>query len=127
MGTQRTRLLCNVPTAVKPPGLAPRESTAGRCGHPWEVGTGQAESEGPRNTCEAESRGPPRRSRGPPRRSRAWAEGAGTHQAGALETGVGARQEAGPLLVKLPLVLTAWGGGARMTGWSGESGVGGKA
>lgn len=30
MGTQRTRLLCNAPTAVKPLGLAPRESRVGR-------------------------------------------------------------------------------------------------
>ena len=29
MGTQRTRLLCNTPTAVLPPALAPRESRLG--------------------------------------------------------------------------------------------------
>lgn len=75
-----------------------------------------------------ELQGASQEEQGPPRRSRAWAEGAGTHQAGALETRVGARQEVGPLLVKLPLVLTAWGrGGARMTSWSGESVVDGKA
>lgn len=37
-GTQCTRLLCNVPTAVRPPGLAPRESAAGRCQAGGEVG-----------------------------------------------------------------------------------------
>ena len=29
VGTQRTRLLCNTPTAVLPPALAPRESRLG--------------------------------------------------------------------------------------------------
>lgn len=48
--------------------------------------------------------------RGHPRRSRAWAKVRGTHQAGALETRVGVGQEVGPFLVKLPLILTAWGG-----------------
>lgn len=38
----------------------------------------------------------------------AWAEAAATHQARTLEAWVGSGQEAGPFLVKLPLVLTAW-------------------
>lgn len=37
----------------------------------------------------------------------AWAEAAATHQARTLEAWVGSGQEAGPFLVKLPLVLTA--------------------
>ena len=48
--------------------------------------------------------------RGYPRRSRARAKVRRTHQAGALETRVGAGLEVGPFLVKLPLLLTAWGG-----------------
>ena len=47
--------------------------------------------------------------RGCPRKIRVWAKVRGTHQAGALETRVGAGQEVGPLLIKLPLILTAWG------------------
>lgn len=33
-----------------------------------------------------------------------------THQAGALQTRVGAGQEGAPLLIKLPLIITAWEG-----------------
>lgn len=52
----------------------------------------------------------------------------GTHQAGALEARIGARQEVGPLLIKLPLVLTAWGGlpgrqaGQTRAGWTSPEG-----
>lgn len=41
MGTQRTRLLCKAPRAVKLPGLAPREGRVGKCQMSLEVwGTG---------------------------------------------------------------------------------------
>lgn len=40
--------------------------------------------------------------------SRARAGAAVTHQARTLEAGVGAGQEAGPFLVKLSFILTAW-------------------
>lgn len=41
-------------------------------------------------------------------RKRAWAEAAATHQARALEAWIGAGQEAGPFLMKLSFILTAW-------------------
>lgn len=40
--------------------------------------------------------------------SRARAGAAVTHQARTLEAGVGTGQEAGPFLVKLSFILTAW-------------------
>lgn len=43
---------------------------------------------------------------GPGKQARA--EAVPTHQARALEAWVGTGQEAGPFLVKLPFVLTAW-------------------
>lgn len=117
MGTQRTRLLCNAPTAVKPLGLAPRESRVGRevsgtlCGVEHR---GRTESEShctrARKACEGLKGWPQWGVVGVQGGAGPGQSCGGTHQAGALETRVGAGPEVGPLLVKLPLILAAWGG-----------------
>lgn len=52
----------------------------------------------------------PRVGQGVSKEEQGLGEGVGTHQAGAPETRVGAGREAGPLLIQLSLILTAWGG-----------------